>query len=151
MKRQKGFTLIELVMVIVILGILAAVAIPKYVDMQDEAKAAAAKGVIGSIRSAISIQYAKNALAGNAVFPSIAELTATGATSIFVEAQMPESPVDVSGNKNTVTAGTSPIDDTDCDETSAYVYDANTGEIRFNVKSTNANGTDLNGKAWNTY
>ena len=62
MKKDKrsGFTLIELVMIIVILGILAAVAIPKYVDMQSDAQTAAEKGVIGGIRSGIMTYYADN-------------------------------------------------------------------------------------------
>ena len=64
-RNKRGFTLIELVIVIVILGILSAVAIPKYVDMQTEAREAAIKGSLGNIRSALSIQYAKNALGGN--------------------------------------------------------------------------------------
>lgn len=55
---QRGFTLIELVMVIVILGILAAVAIPKFVDLSSDAKSSALAGVVGSINSASAINYA---------------------------------------------------------------------------------------------
>ncbi len=50
---KKGFTLIELIMIIVILGILAAVAVPKYFDLQGEAKIAAEKGVVGGVRAGI--------------------------------------------------------------------------------------------------
>jgi MSHA pilin protein MshA len=58
MKRQSGFTLIELVMVIVILGVLAAVAIPKFVDLKGEAATAASQGIAGSLASASVINYA---------------------------------------------------------------------------------------------
>ena len=56
--QQKGFTLIELIIVIVILGALAVVALPRFIDLQDEAEQAATEGVAGAISSAFAINYA---------------------------------------------------------------------------------------------
>lgn len=65
MKRQGGFTLIELVVVIVILGILAVTAAPRFLNLQDDARNSALQGLRGAIVGASGIVYGKAAVRGN--------------------------------------------------------------------------------------
>lgn len=63
--KQAGFTLVELIVVIVVLGILAATALPKFVNVSQDARRASVEGITGALRSSVSLVQAKYYAAGN--------------------------------------------------------------------------------------
>ncbi len=79
MKKQHGFTLIELVMVIVILGILAATALPKFASLQGDARAASINGAAGAMKSAVAIVHAQSLIEGEEAAAS-ADVSMEGVT-----------------------------------------------------------------------
>lgn len=81
MKRQNGFTLVELVVVIVILGILAVTAAPKFLNLQQDAREASIQGLKGAMDSAAGIVYGKAALQG--ADTSATAVTVAGVSTIF--------------------------------------------------------------------
>ena len=96
---QKGFTLIELVMVIAILGFLSAAALPKFQDFQLETRIAATKADLGVIRSALAIRYAQSVAAGSvAAFPGAPGGGLALGAADFADGQIPRNPI--FGNTN---------------------------------------------------
>jgi len=65
LKKEEGFTLVEVIAVLVILGILAAVAVPKFFDMQETARDKALQGAIGELNGQSALSFAQSALEGS--------------------------------------------------------------------------------------
>ncbi|WP_070963192.1 type II secretion system protein [Vibrio sonorensis] len=92
MKRQGGFTLIELVVVIVILGILAVTAAPRFLNLQTDARNATLEGLKGAMQGAASIVYARAALDGKD--PDINQLVSGAGSNIKTDRGYPEASTD---------------------------------------------------------
>ena len=136
LSNERGFTLIELVIIIVILGILAAVAIPQYQNMSSEAQVAQCRALLGSLRSGITIFYANQAVTtGTAIWPSVVELE----TANTVMAQgIPANPyVDAANAPDSIVAGVAK--GTTVGTRGGWAYNPATGEIWANSTVTGEN------------
>lgn len=124
--NNKGFTLIELVIIIVVLGILSAIAIPKYQDMSSQAKEASARSSLSAIRSGITIYYANQAVTtGTAAWPTLVQLGTVG--TVMAQA-IPRNPYQSTSNApdsivTGVTKGTT------VGTRGGWAYLASTGEV----------------------
>lgn len=131
MQNRKGFTLVELVLVIAILGILAVAALPQFINVTTQARQASRDGVVGAVRSGI-ILYRANDLVVNgapgiwpATLDSAAASSTAGAANLFFGTVLTQGVGDANWSKG--------------GGTSIYVY--NDGTTAFTYTYSSANGT----------
>ena len=134
--NQSGFTLIELVIIIIILGILAAVAIPKYQDLSSEAKEAASRSALGAMRSGIIIYYANEAVqTGTADWPDLDSLATVG---VVMEQAIPKNPYQLNANApDSIVTGVTK--GTIVGARGGWAYKTSTGEIWLNTSGSGEN------------
>ncbi|HZL99251.1 MAG TPA: type II secretion system protein [Planctomycetota bacterium] len=144
-RNQSGFTLVELLIVVIILGILAAVVIPQFNTAAAESKEAALASNLATIRQAVELYKVQH----NDTFPSasiVTQLTTTtdvtGASGTkygpYIRNQFPANPI--SGN-NAVDASTA-MTTAPTDQTGGWRYAPATGEFRADVSGAGPSGTD---------
>lgn len=137
-RKPRGFTLIELIAVIVVLAILAGVALPKYFDYSASAKESAVKGTLGGVRAGIANFYANAAVSGNATYPTLAQLIELGTV---MQEPLPANPYKNSNNASGVRAATwnaanPPVD---ANATAGWNYDAAAGKFWANSTTIGVN------------
>lgn len=131
---KSGFTLIELVIIIVVLGIIAAIAVPKYQNIATEAKESSCRGALGALRSGINIWYANQAAMGYT--PTYPPIDSLGTIGVVMEQALPPNPYQVDAGDSIVTGVTK---GTVVGSRGGWAYKVSTGEIWPNTNTVGEN------------
>lgn len=127
MRKKSGFTLVELVVVILILGILAGVAAPKFLSTSADATSNGLKQTLSVIRNAIELFAAETGSP-----PGSAATLASDLDPYLRGSTFPTCPVGANAGASTISAGST------ADNATAWMYDAATGEFICNSTATDA-------------
>jgi prepilin-type N-terminal cleavage/methylation domain-containing protein len=140
-KANRGFTLIELMIVVAIIGILAAIAIPKFAELIRKSNEGSSKGNLGAVRSALSIYYGDM----EGLYPvELISLTQNGKYMASIPKGKapnyhPDSAAINTGSTNAV------------NDAGGWAYDNVPGDANFGTLWVNCTHTDTKGSVWTTY
>ena len=98
---RRAFTLVEILVVVTILGILAAVIVPRFSGVTDEARSSATEGAVGGVRASIASYRTRAVISGSDPYPVLKELVTSG---MVIQGEMPINPFNQRSNVQSVSA-----------------------------------------------
>lgn len=145
-RRPAGFTLIEITIVIIVIVVLAAIVIPKYIDLRDRANKANVAGCVAALRGAVYVQYSaisSHEVRAGGIFPTVSEMrnnlmSRTGYSTEVLEDKIPDNVFDEDGSPDNI-ADASGASKGTLVGGGGWAYNPNTGAIWANTNEAGEN------------